>query len=140
MLIVLSEQHKADLAFLSTLSDAFFTEFCKITVGFLLKGEDKATSKKLFASTSPAASFLAFNRRCGEKTRSEALGCGKRDLWFIFFPNLRSILKLAMSFLWLEAAKAKLSRGDFHDSLAPLGIFISRQALNLTGRFSRGPQ
>jgi len=50
MIVVLSDEHKRDLAFIKELSKEFFAEFCKIAIGFVQKGETD-NSKKMFAGT-----------------------------------------------------------------------------------------
>lgn len=69
MLIVLSAEHKQDVAVLAALSVDFFAEFCKLAVEFVQKGNERG--RKLFAGAHLA---LALGRRARP---SRCLSCIK---------------------------------------------------------------
>jgi len=92
MIVVFSEQHKTDLALLSSQPVAVVNEFCKITLDFIRKGSSAQDKKKLAAA-------------------AKKLGIPQK--------SVESVIS-ALCFLFIEACKLNLREKDFRDSLIPL--------------------
>jgi len=92
MIVVFSEQHKTDLALLSSQPVAVVNEFCKITLDFIRKGSSAQDKKKLASA-------------------AKKLGLPQK--------SVESVIS-ALCFLFIEACKLNLREKDFRDSLIPL--------------------
>jgi len=95
MIVILTQKHKDDLAFLKGVDVKVLVEFCKMTLEFIRKGQDTQKYSKIFAG---AAKKLETSR---EKIE-----------WGI----------QALCYLLTEAAKLMLSELDFMDSLIVLAF------------------
>jgi len=92
MIVVFSEQHKADLAILSSQPVSVVSQFCKLTLEFIRKGSYAQDKKKLASA-------------------AKQLG--------LPLKSVESALQ-ALCFLFLEASKLNLREKDFAHSLVPL--------------------
>lgn len=93
MIIVISEAHKKDLAFLKEQPVEVLAEFCKLTLGFLRKG-DKGSRKV----------FVGASKKLGVSVKIIEAGIN------------------ALAFLFSEATKLNLKEQDFVDSIDALAF------------------
>jgi len=100
MLIVLSDEHKTDLAFLKELPYDFFAEFCRLAMGFLRKGDQG--SKKMFTGA------------------AKKLGVS---------PSVVENGVLSLCFVWAAASKQRLMPQELSDSLAVLAMDAEKSGL-----------
>uniref|UniRef100_A0A6B2LK08 COMM domain-containing protein n=1 Tax=Arcella intermedia TaxID=1963864 RepID=A0A6B2LK08_9EUKA len=92
MIVVLSEAHKKDLAFLGDVPVDFVGEFCRLMMDFLRKGVE---GRKLFVSAAKKLGVAVKVVECGID---------------------------ALCYLFIEAAKLNLKEQDFVDSLLILAF------------------
>jgi len=100
MIIVFSDSQKKDLAFLKDQSVEVLSEFCKLTMGYIRKGDEG--SRKV---------FLGASKKLGVKV------------------NVIEAAISALSFLFSEATKLNLKEQDFVDSVLIMAFPDSHNAV-----------
>eukprot|EP01125_Pyxidicula_operculata_P001828 TRINITY_DN11689_c0_g1_i1.p1 TRINITY_DN11689_c0_g1~~TRINITY_DN11689_c0_g1_i1.p1 ORF type:complete len:202 (+),score=39.33 TRINITY_DN11689_c0_g1_i1:26-631(+) len=100
MIVVLSDVHKQDLAFLKDVDAEYLQEFCKLAFNYMNSGSDG--NRKIFVSA---------GKKLGIKPTVVESGIN------------------ALCFLYTEATKLQLREQDFNDSIVVLGFSEEHNAV-----------